>query len=291
MAEQLTLNQWVPGSSPGGCTAQRFYRLLGHDKKGCKTVASTRAHFADFRYRLQKLARDLFSFRYRALGRFIVGNPSEAASFGLNGLDTKLREWIDNAPNYYIEIGANDGVAQSNTLSLELFDGWRGLLIEPVEDIFSRLKKNRNARRNSLVRAACVSFEHPGDSITMHYANLMSIAAGLDSDIPDPMAHAKEGEKFLKNDDKIRTEVVPAMTMTSALDLAGAPRTIGLLSLDVEGAELEVLQGIDFDRYRIHTILVESRGVERISNYLAGRGYSLRATLSGHDFLFQLDGE
>ncbi len=254
-------------------------------------MPSARAYFADFRHRLQKLARRLFSFRYRALGRFVVGNPREAPSFGLNGLDTKLRECIDTAPNYYIEIGANDGVAQSNTLSLELFYGWRGLLIEPVEETFLKLKQNRNGKRNSLIQAACVSFEHPGSTVTMHYANLMSIAAGLDSDIADPVAHAKEGEKFLKNHDKMRTEVVPAMTLSRALEVAGAPRSIGLLSLDVEGAELEVLRGIDFDRYRIYTILVESRGVERISNYLASRGYSLRATLSGHDFLFQLDGE
>ena len=252
-------------------------------------MASSRAYVADLNRRLRNLVRHLFSFRFRFLGRFIVGNPPTPASFGLNQLDTKLREWIDSTPGYYIEIGANDGVSQSNTLSLELFDGWRGLLIEPVSATFLKLRKNRSRRRNHLIQAACVSFEYPGKTVRLHYSNLMSIAEGLDSDILDPAAHAQDGQQFLDPDDKIRTEVVPAMTMSSALALAGAPSDIGLLSLDVEGAELEVLRGIDFEKYRIHSILVESRRVERISEFLMGYGYGLRATLSEHDFLFQLD--
>lgn len=251
-------------------------------------MASRQAYFLDFRIRLQKHLRRFFSFRHRALGRFIIGNPPNPSSFGLDGLDLKLREWIDTSPGYFIEIGANDGVAQSNTLSLELFDGWRGLLIEPIATTFASLQKNRNKRRNCLVRAACVSFEYSHEEVRMHYANLMSSADGLDSDIESPERHAIDGKRFLKDGDFIRTEVVPAMTLTSVLDFANAPKNIGLLSLDVEGAELEVLRGIDFGRYRIKFVLVESRGIARIDEFLSAHEYKLRAQLTGHDFLFEL---
>jgi FkbM family methyltransferase len=206
----------------------------------------------------------------------------------LNGLDTKLHQWIDTSPSYYVEIGANDGVAQSNTLSLELFYGWEGLLIEPVSATFTRLQKNRSRRRNFLLRAACVSFEHSGNEVLLHYANLMSVAEGLDSDIKNPLTHAEEGKQFLEPGDNVRTEKVPSITMTDALESAGAPLKIGFLSLDVEGAELEVLRGIDFERFRIESILVESRRVERITRFLGGHGYELRTSLSEHDYLFQL---
>lgn len=251
-------------------------------------MASFEAYRRDFRLRLQQVARRVFSFRFLSIGRFIVGNPRSPASFGLNGLDTKLYQWIDTSPSYYVEIGANDGVAQSNTLSLELFYGWEGLLIEPISSTFSRLERNRSRKRNFLVRAACVSFEHSGNEVLLHYANLMSVAEGLDSDISDPLTHVEDGKQFLESGDKIRTERVPSMTMTEALESAGAPEKIGLLSLDVEGAELEVLRGIDFERFRIDSILVESRQVERITRFLGGHGYELQTSLSSHDYLFQL---
>ena len=50
--------------------------------------------------------------------------------FGLNGLDKQLIEVIGNKPGYFVEIGANDGFAASNTKHLELFHGWKGILID-----------------------------------------------------------------------------------------------------------------------------------------------------------------
>jgi hypothetical protein len=81
---------------------------------------------------------------------------------------------------------------------------------------------------------------------------------------------------------------VPARTLSAILDDAKAPITIALLSLDVEGAELKVLRGLDFAKYRIHWILVESRSIDRIAQYLAQFGFSLAAQLGGLDFLFEL---
>lgn len=35
LAEQLTLNQWVPGSSPGGCTTGKTAPVCGNTNRGC----------------------------------------------------------------------------------------------------------------------------------------------------------------------------------------------------------------------------------------------------------------
>lgn len=223
-------------------------------------------------------------FGYRT--KWLAGLLHTGRSFGLEGLDTKLLEAIDTSPSYYIEIGANDGVAQSNTLALELFYGWKGLLIEPSDAIFGRLKKNRSKRRNYLLQSACVTNAFPGSTVELIYANLMSVALGLDNDALDPYAHAKSGAKFLSSDDAIRTETVPATTMTRALEIAGAPGRIGLLSLDVEGAELEVLQGIDFEKYRFDWMLIECRNIRRLASFLEIHGYALQEKLSVHDYLF-----
>ena len=40
--------------------------------------------------------------------------------FGLNGLDKKLRRFVDYDNGFYVELGANDGITQSNTYFFEI---------------------------------------------------------------------------------------------------------------------------------------------------------------------------
>lgn len=253
-------------------------------------MASLGAIFSDARLRLKREMKSRLGYRSIFIGRFLAGYRKPENGFGLENLDIKLLEHIDPSPNYFIELGANDGVAQSNTLLLELYFGWSGVLIEPIFTSFESLKRNRSARRNFLLHAACVSAEFRDSEVEMVYSNLMSTAIGLDSDVVDAFDHARQGFQFLEQGDSLRTEKVPAMTLTAALRLANAPRKIGLLSLDVEGAELEVLRGIDFRSFDIRWILVESRNLARIRQHLAPLGYDFVATLSSHDYLFERKG-
>lgn len=232
------------------------------------------------------IVRKFFGFKIRWLSRLLVGLDKSTDSFGLNGLDLKLIASISPEPSYYIEVGANDGVSQSNTLLLELFYGWRGLLIEPIPATFKRLKANRSSRRNFILRAACRANKASGEDLELLYSNLMSVTLGLDSDLANPSAHALQGEKYLYAGERVHKVTAPALTLTEALELSDAPKEVGLLSLDVEGVELEVLKGIDFGSYSISWILVESRNINAIKAYLAGHNYELSAQLSHHDFLF-----
>lgn len=232
----------------------------------------------------RRLILKVFGFRLKWLAQFLLKEDF----LGKPELPHRLISCIDSSPGYYIEIGANDGVAQSNTLFLEVYFGWEGLLIEPVLSTFRKLEVNRSRRRNFLLQAACVSTRYREPTVDLVYSNLVSSAIGLESDVRDPYSHAESGQKYLAPNDPIRIETARAMTLTRALELARAPKRIDLLSLDVEGAELEVLKGIDFQRYQIGWMLIESRDVDRIRDYLGDKGYLQEAQLSHHDFLFSL---
>ena len=79
---------------------------------------------------------------------------------------------------------------------------------------------------------------------------------------------------------------MPARTLTSILDQHRV-RRIDLLSLDVEGYELSVLRGLDFDRHAPRYLLVEARYREEIDAFLAPR-YDTVAELGYRDVLYRL---
>jgi len=251
-------------------------------------MPTLRAYARDF---FPRFFLERFGYRHGWLARSVIRSFGLPDRFGKDLLDQKIIDRIDTSPNFYIEIGANDGVRLSNTLALELYFGWRGILLEPISKSFRALEKNRSRRRNVLLNIACVASDNKAEKVEMIYCDLMSIALGLDSDVSDPSEHAIRGSKFLKPGVELRREVVEASTMTSALVHAEAPESIGFLSLDVEGAELEVLRGIDFHTYHIEWILVESRNPERIATFLRRHGYRMREALSTYDFLFHKDFE
>jgi hypothetical protein len=100
------------------------------------------------------------------------------------------------------------------------------------------------------------------------------------------MSHAESGKQYLEFTDEVFTFGSVAKTLTDILRTAKAPRSIDFLSLDVEGAEIEVLKGIDHTAYRFKYMCIECRDIAKLTDYLALLGYDLKEKLSVHDYLF-----
>jgi FkbM family methyltransferase len=210
----------------------------------------------------------------------------EKVSYSLNNIDLKLNEVFGKKENgFFVELGANDGISQSNSLYFEKYMKWSGILIEPILEKFQSCVLNRSPR-NSYANAACVSNSFGGESMPMMYSNLMTVGLMGESDILDRVLHAKTGEKFLGGGASYLTKS-NVRTLTSILEENLAPNTMDLLSLDVEGSEMEVLKGLDHSKYRFEYICLECREIKKMESYLLDNDYILVEQLSSYDYLFK----
>jgi FkbM family methyltransferase len=208
-----------------------------------------------------------------------------SSSFSKNSLDLKLSKYLNHRNGTYVEIGANDGIEQSNSKYFEVFKGWSGVLIEPSPENFKELQRNRS-KRNFFANCACVPFSYEKPFVELMYSDLMTTSLDLENDLMSIEDHIIESKKYLKRGE-VHTFQSQARTMTDVLKESNFKKTFDFLSLDVEGAELSVLQGIDHDEYRFRYILIECRDIKRMETYLKNVDYVLREIFSEHDYLFE----
>jgi len=205
---------------------------------------------------------------------------------GLDNLDERLVAYLSQRRGTFVELGAFDGLTQNNTVWLEANRGWRGILIEPIPEAYERCVRNRP--RATVVNCACVSYDYPEPTVGMVYSGLMSIVRGARSSDEGDDAWVSRGEELQQIERYTCT--VPARTLTAVLDDHGV-RRFDLLSLDVEGYELEVLNGFDIERFLPRHVLVEESGIGELHDYFAGNGYRRVAELSRgestHDSLYE----
>ena len=142
---------------------------------------------------------------YRSFGlRFILKTRFLSQSlcfhyFGESNIDKGLDFFLKpsfRTAGFYVELGANDGITQSNSKRLELFFGWKGILIEPEPNNYSKLTRNRS-KRNSLYNVAAVSLHYSKPTMELKYSNLMTTPLEGLSTIKDREAHVEEGKRFL----------------------------------------------------------------------------------------------
>lgn len=194
-----------------------------------------------------------------------------------------LCRYLDFDGGYFVEAGANDGYRQSNTYFLERFRGWRGVLIEPIPELYERCVRER--RRSTCVNCALVSSRSEPRTVVMRFGDLLSHAKGPD-DGPAEADTANWGWSPAYD------VTVPAMTLTEVMDRSPAPRC-DFLSLDLEGYEEEALAGLDLDVHHPTYILVEALNADerlpQLERLFAGR-YALVEHLTPQDLFFRRTG-
>ena len=119
----------------------------------------------------------------------------------------------------------------------------------------------------------------------------MTISQGLKLNLESRNKHLETSKFYLKDYEDFFEYGAVAATLTNILAVSDAPNLMDFLSLDVEGAEMEVLKGLDFNMYNFKYILVEHYNFEILSDFLRDKGYKFLDKLSYHDYLFKFDKE
>ena len=146
---------------------------------------------------------------------------------------------------FFVECGAATGVNLSNSLFFERSRNWTGILIEANPVLFDiLLKYNRRCYQMN----ACLSPIKEPRQIQFSPAGYMG---GLEDYIGD--LHRKNVETQMKNVSEISVQCFSLYHIMQAL----GRDHIDYLSLDVEGAELDILMTIPWEKLHIDVITAE----------------------------------
>ena len=234
-------------------------QAIAHYKKVIRLQPKSAVTYWTISHILQQQGRLFEANIYQERALEIQEASLPRKSFALNQLDIKLTPYLSWENGFFIEAGANDGISQSNSLYFEKYKKWQGILIEPIPDLAAKCRINRP---NSVVENyALVPFDYGQDHVKMYYCNLMSFVDGAMDSKEEKKVHLKAGcnVQNIKHSYEIN---VPATSLTTILDKYRI-ENIDFFSLDVEGFELNVLQGIDFDKYQPKFMLIEVRYRDR----------------------------
>ena len=208
----------------------------------------------------------------------------KSGRYARNNIDKILENLLPHKDGFYVELGAHDGALASNSYYFELKKNWKGILIEPSPNLYLKCLKRRG-KNNDCYPYACVPFEYKEKYVDMLYSDSTTISDSLDLDIDNREIHiasVPDGEKNFMFGAK-------AKTLHSLLVKSNAPQLIDFLSLDVEGAELDILKGINFEIYNFKYLVIECRDIERLQQYLKDFNYTLIKKLSNYDYLFSFN--
>jgi FkbM family methyltransferase len=191
------------------------------------------------------VAREYIRLGWQALTRrrWQASAPLPCFSqFGEDRIADFLLEHIGIHRPSYIDIGASDPFHLSNTAIFYL-KGGRGIIVDPREATAKEFSRRR-----------------PADTcVTAGVAASSGEAEFFEFDVPELCTFDKRQAEFCMNAGKklLRSGTVPLVTVKEILARHHGGRMPDLLSLDVEGWELPILESCDLAHSRPKVIICE----------------------------------
>jgi FkbM family methyltransferase len=150
----------------------------------------------------------------------------------------------------FCDVGAHDGIDMSNSYYFEKNLDWTGICIEAQPKEYANLVKNR--------KCPCVhgaAYNRSGEIVFRDNSGYTNMLSGIDETYSDAHRQRLNNEIRIKGGESTLI-TVPCFTLSEIFDKYGY-KHIDILSIDTEGSEKQILQGIDFEKVHINAITVE----------------------------------
>ena len=193
--------------------------------------------------------------------------------------DRIIEEYFPYRDGICVEVGAYDGIKGSNT---KLFEdrGWATICIEPNPYIFKELQQNRNGLCLNL---ACDNFFGKAELEVFDFkSNIQSSLTSLRTDkrLINEYSDAINKRHFVR---------VNVDTLTNIFNSFSVYHLIDFISIDTEGTELQVLQGLDLIKYKPKLLVVENNYNDSdIEDYLRPYNYNKILRYKVNDFYLKV---
>ena len=158
-------------------------------------------------------------------------------SYAQHGEDILVELLLPNGVNSFIDIGANDGVLFSNTYKFAK-NGARGLCVEPSKISYCKMRLNHLFHRNVTCIHAAMS--NTNGKIFLNELGYESTLSSV----------SIKKTKFSYS--------VDCITFDNILESNPDFIEVDLLTIDTEGHEKEILQGLTKSNFKAKVIIIES---------------------------------
>ncbi len=179
---------------------------------------------------------------------------------------------------FFVDIGAYDGSTFSNSYFFESLQGFNGLLIEPNPAAYQRLA---SLRRSETLNCGIGPSEGSLEFIQCdgYGAQLSCVAQFASSEHLSRIEDERARFGF-----QVSRIKVPILPIKAVLEERGITN-IDLLSLDVEGMELEILRTFPFGEVSVHVAAIEANSPIELENLMWEKGFRLNAII-GTDHIY-----
>lgn len=240
--------------------------------------------------------RDEDFARYFALADELAGVSTGYVRSYEFWLQTLLHELARATPDLvFLQVGAMDGKRYDPVYAFIKHYRWRGLVLEPLPDLFAALSRHyADQPQVTLVSAAMTGQDGPGtmtrvDSRAVVEGAVPFWAEGLGSFFPERNALGGVGvgigsdlhDSLVRHSRQESVTCVTLRTLAARHDLA----RLDLLQVDAEGCELDILRQVDAHGFRPRIVHLEhwalsARERGELLGLLGERGYYLRMSQS-----------
>jgi len=230
------------------------------------------------KYSLNKIKKYFKSIKEKNLLFLVTAKKGIIGSFekkyySESGEDVVLsRIFSKQEHGFYVDVGAYHPKQYSNTYLLYK-KGWKGINIDANPDSIKIFKWSRPSDINLNLGISNIRKEIP----YYRYSN-----AGCNT-FDEAQAKNLENKDWISLIDKSNVSCFPLSEVLEK-NIQNSNQEIDLLSVDIEGLDLEAIESNDWEKFRPKVIVIEGHGFDpnnpdeyKIHTFLKSKGYSLYA--------------